>query len=139
MLDIDHFKQYNDHYGHLEGDHCITIVAQTLQRVVSRPSDLVARYGGEEFAILLPESDADAARSVAESALKALSVQAIAHPKSSAGDRVSLSIGICTMHVRQEYTVETLIEQADQALYQAKRQGRARYYLYEPNAQLLPA
>lgn len=136
MLDIDHFKQYNDHYGHVEGDHCITIVAQTLQRIVSRPSDLVARYGGEEFAILLPESDAEAARRVAESALNALFAQAIAHAKSSAGDRVSVSIGICTMQVRHDYSVETLIEQADQALYQAKRQGRARYHQYLPKQEM---
>lgn len=139
MLDIDHFKQYNDHYGHLEGDHCITLVAQTLQRVVSRPSDLVARYGGEEFAILLPESDTDAARRVAESALKAIAARAIAHEKSTAGDRVSLSIGICTMHVRPDYSIENLIEQADQALYHAKRQGRARYHLFAHQAELATA
>lgn len=127
MMDIDHFKQYNDHYGHLEGDHCIRAVAQCLHKLVGRPNDIVARYGGEEFVILLPETDADAAVRVAQSCLSSLAELALPHALSSASDRVSLSIGICTRVVTSEHGSEALISQADQALYEAKRGGRNRY------------
>ena len=127
MVDIDHFKQYNDHYGHLQGDHCITAVAQSLQGVVSRASDLVARYGGEEFAILLPETGVDEAKRIAEISMRNLAARAIAHANSSAGEHVSLSIGICTLVVTPDAQAATLISQADQALYYAKRHGRAQY------------
>ncbi len=131
MLDIDHFKQYNDHYGHLFGDSCITAVAQLLQQLASRATDVVARYGGEEFAILLPDTEADAAERVAESCLRNLAAKAIPHANSPVCTNVSLSIGICTIRVFEETSIETLITQADQALYRAKRQGRAQYCHYE--------
>lgn len=127
MVDIDHFKQYNDHYGHLEGDYCITAVAQSLQGVVSRASDLVARYGGEEFAILLPETNADEAKRIAEISLRNLAARAIRHANSAVSEYVSLSIGICTMNVTPDAQAASLISQADQALYHAKRNGRAQY------------
>jgi len=126
MVDIDHFKQYNDHYGHLEGDYCITAVAQSLQGVVSRASDLVARYGGEEFAILLPETGADEANRIAEITLRNLAARAIPHANSPVSEHVSLSIGICTLTVTPESQAASLISQADQALYYAKRRGRAQ-------------
>lgn len=132
MIDIDHFKLYNDAYGHFQGDDCIKAVARSLAGVVSRPSDLVARYGGEEFAILLPETDVDVAVRVAESCLKALAELGIPHACSTAGDFVSLSIGVCTLVVTPEATPSTLITRADQALYQAKRAGRNRYCPYAP-------
>jgi len=131
MLDIDHFKQYNDHYGHLQGDICITTVAQSLQQVASRATDVVARYGGEEFAILLPDTEAEAAERVAESCLRSLAAKAIPHANSPVCDSVSLSIGICTIDVTDEGSSSDLISQADQALYRAKRQGRAQYCHYE--------
>ncbi len=127
MVDIDHFKQYNDHYGHLEGDYCITAVAQSLQGVVSRAADLVARYGGEEFAILLPETGVEEAKRIAEISLRNLAARAIVHANSAVSEYVSLSIGICTLIVTPEVHAETLISQADQALYYAKRHGRAQY------------
>ena len=130
MIDIDHFKQFNDHYGHFEGDGCIKAVAKALSSVVSRASDLVARYGGEEFAILLTETDANSAVLVANACLSAMAELAIAHASSPLGGQVSLSIGICTLIVSTDVAGETLITRADQALYQAKRQGRKRYCLF---------
>lgn len=130
MVDIDHFKQYNDHYGHLDGDACITEVAHALQRAASRPGDLVARYGGEEFAILLPNTDAEAAAQVAEYCLRGVAARGIPHAQSSAGPHVSVSIGACTLIVAAEDQIGTLIGQADQALYHAKRHGRARLFHY---------
>lgn len=130
MIDIDHFKLFNDHYGHHEGDRCIRGVAQTLQQMASRASDLVARYGGEEFAALLPETDAAAAAQIAEKCLAAIAGMAMPHVLSPAGTDISVSIGICTLEVSEETTIEHLITRADQALYQAKRSGRNRYCRY---------
>jgi diguanylate cyclase (GGDEF)-like protein len=127
MMDIDHFKQYNDHFGHFQGDDCIKAVAATVAGVVSRASDLVARYGGEEFAILMPDTDADAAVQVAECCLRAVAELGIAHAASPVSDIVSVSIGVCTLVVTADATPATLITRADQALYQAKHAGRNRY------------
>ena len=127
MIDIDHFKQYNDHYGHFEGDACIKAVAGVLSSVVSRASDTVARYGGEEFAILLTDTDSDSAVLVANACLSAIADLGIAHVSSPLGGQLSLSIGICTLTVSSDVASETLITRADQALYQAKREGRKRY------------
>ena len=132
MMDIDHFKQYNDHCGHFQGDDCIKAVAATLAALVSRASDLVARYGGEEFAILLPDTDADAAARVAEACLQAVADLGLAHESSPVADVVSVSIGVCTLLVTADATPATLITRADQALYQAKRAGRNRYCKYSP-------
>ena len=130
MMDIDHFKLFNDHYGHHEGDRCIRGVAQTLQQMASRAGDLVARYGGEEFAALLPETDAAAAAQIAEKCLTAVAALGMPHAVSPVGAQVSVSIGICTLTVNAETSIEHLITQADQALYQAKRSGRNRYCRY---------
>jgi diguanylate cyclase (GGDEF)-like protein len=135
MMDIDHFKQYNDHFGHFQGDDCIRAVAATLAGVVSRAGDLVARYGGEEFAILLPETDADAAVQVAESCLLAIASLGLPHANSPASDLVSVSIGVCTLAVSPETTPAMLITRADQALYEAKRAGRNRYVQFFAPAQ----
>jgi diguanylate cyclase (GGDEF)-like protein len=132
LVDIDYFKQFNDHYGHVEGDACIRAVAQTLQRLAARPGDTVARYGGEEFAILLPETDAAAATRVAESCMRALAELAIPHAHSDAGSHLSISIGICTLSVDESGQPEDLVSQADRALYEAKRSGRARYCHFQP-------
>ena len=132
MMDIDHFKQYNDHYGHFAGDECIKAVTSALTVAVSRTSDLVARYGGDEFAILLPETDAAAAAQVAESCLRAVTELCIPHGNSPVGEFISISIGGCTLAGAAEATPATLITRADQALYQAKREGRARHCRYAP-------
>ena len=132
MMDIDHFKQYNDHYGHFAGDECIKAVTSALTVAVSRTSDLVARYGGDEFAILLPETDAAAAAQVAESCLRAVAELCIPHGNSPVGEFISISIGACTLAGAEEATSATLITRADQALYQAKREGRARHCRYAP-------
>jgi diguanylate cyclase (GGDEF)-like protein len=130
MIDIDHFKQYNDHHGHFQGDDCIRAVAATLAGVVSRASDLVARYGGEEFAVLLPETDAEAAAQVAITCLDAIAALAMPHANSPAGERVSISIGVASLIVSPQASPATLITRADQALYQAKRDGRNRWVRY---------
>jgi diguanylate cyclase (GGDEF)-like protein len=126
MIDIDHFKPYNDHHGHVEGDRCIRTVAQTLARVIHRSTDLVARYGGEEFAAILPDTDQDAAAWLAEACRKALADLALPHHASSSGPCVSISIGLCSMTVDTDLPAETLVTRADQALYEAKRGGRNR-------------
>jgi diguanylate cyclase (GGDEF)-like protein len=124
MIDIDQFKAFNDHYGHVEGDRCIRAVAQTLERVVNRSTDLVARYGGEEFAIILPDTDADAAAWLAQACLAAISELVVPHAHSTAGPNVSISIGVCTATGDAGLGAEKLVMRADQALYQAKRDGR---------------
>ena len=133
MIDIDHFKLYNDHYGHFEGDYCIKAVAGLLTTLANRPGDLVARYGGEEFTILLPDTDAPAAVKMAEACLMAMAALAIAHQNSPVAHCVSLSIGICTLQVAQDAESSTLITRADQALYQAKHEGRNRYCVFDVN------
>lgn len=109
-------------------------MAQALQQVVNRSSDLVARFGGEEFAILLPETDADAAAQLADACLSAIAALAMRHPQSPAGGNLGISIGTCTLVVTAASTPELLITQADQALYQAKRSGRNRYCQFAPAA-----
>ncbi len=127
MIDIDQFKLFNDHYGHVEGDRCIRAVAETMERVVNRSTDLVARYGGEEFAVILPDTDVDAAEWLAKTCLSAVAELALPHAASSSGPYVSISIGLYTMPAGAEISAETLVVRADQALYQAKRAGRNRY------------
>ena len=130
MIDIDHFKLFNDHYGHVEGDRCIRAVAQALEQVVNRSTDLVARYGGEEFAVILPDTDAEAALWLATACLEAITALGTEHAHSSAGSLVSISIGLCTMTVDAELDAEKLVTRADQALYEAKRAGRNCYRVY---------
>lgn len=127
MVDIDHFKQYNDCYGHLEGDRCIRAVAQALSEVAGRGGDLVARYGGEEFAVLLPDTDASAAAGLAQACLDATELLGLPHAQSLAGPLVSISLGGATLVATPETSPEQLLGQADAALYQAKRAGRRRW------------
>jgi diguanylate cyclase (GGDEF)-like protein len=129
MIDIDHFKPYNDHYGHGAGDGCLRRVAQALQEVPARSADLVARYGGEEFVALLPDTDAVGARAVAEEMRAAVHALAIAHAYSPVSDHITLSIGGSTHQPPSQHPAmdaEALKRAADQALYQAKTQGRDR-------------
>ncbi|MEY4882512.1 MAG: hypothetical protein RIS34_366 [Pseudomonadota bacterium] len=126
MIDIDHFKLYNDRYGHLAGDECLRQVAQVLGACVQRSGELVARYGGEEFAVLLPGTDTDAAVLIAQRCLDGMRRAAIAHADSPTSPHLSLSIGVATRVAVQGVDPTSLVEQADIALYEAKRGGRAR-------------
>lgn len=131
MLDIDHFKLYNDTYGHQEGDNCLIQMAAAIQACCIRPGDLAARYGGEEFSIILPATSAAGAISVAERIKKAIEHMQIPHANSLISPHVTVSMGIGTVIPNAAASVTTLIEQADQALYQAKSHGRNRLILYQ--------
>lgn len=130
LVDVDHFKPYNDVYGHLAGDDCLRQVAQALQQSVKRPTDLVARYGGEEFVILLPRTPGVGAERVATIILREILNLEIPHSQSAVGDRVTVSIGISSIVPQPDISTETLIATADKALYHVKQTGRNYYYLY---------
>jgi diguanylate cyclase (GGDEF)-like protein len=124
MVDIDHFKAYNDHYGHTAGDRCLQSVAAELRRTV-RDEDLPARYGGEEFVIVMPDTDAEGARRVAERLRAAIA--SLAEPHRLVPDRVvTVSVGVATTVPTPDDLAETLMERADAELYRAKLAGRNR-------------
>jgi len=131
MIDIDYFKLFNDCYGHPAGDRCLKQVAETLQAVIHRSIDLVARYGGEEFIYTLSESDSHTACSVAENARTAIEQLQIPHKESKAAEYVTISLGIATIVPEQSINPSSLIHCADQALYQAKKNGRNRVEVCE--------
>jgi diguanylate cyclase (GGDEF)-like protein/PAS domain S-box-containing protein len=126
MLDIDFFKQYNDLYGHVQGDDCLIAIARTLSLALENPRDLVARFGGEEFIILLPGADAHAALKVAERCQRLIQKQGIAHAQSPHEQRVTLSIGVGTATPADYASPSDFIAAVDQQLYAAKRNGRNR-------------
>lgn len=126
MIDVDHFKRYNDTYGHQAGDHCLQHIAAALEQVVHRPGDMVARYGGEEFAVILSATDVEGASVVAQRILQRVAELALPH-SSSEYARVTLSIGIATSLLQPGMSREALIAAADKALYQAKHGGRNRF------------
>ena len=126
LLDVDFFKQYNDHYGHIKGDECLKTIAQTLSLVVTRPRDIIARYGGEEFVLLLPETDAAAARQVAERCKHAIEFLHQAHAGSSISRYVTASMGVGTINPSPGLEPKYFIEAVDKLLYKAKREGRNR-------------
>ncbi len=126
MIDIDHFKHYNDHYGHIAGDQCLREVAQVLQKGMRRLSDSLARYGGEEFVCLLPDCTAEAARKVAEVFSARLHQLGIPHETSPIGPILTVSQGVASMVPCRDIKGSELIRRADQALYQAKLWGRNR-------------
>ncbi|MCZ8253221.1 MAG: sensor domain-containing diguanylate cyclase [Hylemonella sp.] len=126
MLDVDLFKQYNDLYGHLQGDTCLVTIAQALGQAAVRPRDVVARFGGEEFVILLPETDAHGAREVAERCQRLIAQQALEHKLSPHGQRVTLSIGVGTAIPDAAAQHSALLQAVDRQLYAAKQQGRNR-------------
>ncbi|HEY9274698.1 sensor domain-containing diguanylate cyclase [Achromobacter sp.] len=126
LLDVDFFKQYNDLYGHTQGDQCLVDIAQTLSLALDGQRDLVARYGGEEFVVLLPEADAGAARKVAERCQRLLQKKAIVHALSPHGRRVTVSIGAGTVLPHERLDRAGFIKAVDQQLYLAKNNGRDR-------------
>jgi diguanylate cyclase (GGDEF)-like protein len=130
MIDVDYFKRYNDCYGHLRGDICLKQVAAALQRLATRPGDVVARYGGEEFAIVLSGTDTRQAKVIAQEALQAIWELNVPHANSEIESRVTLSIGVASMWPTTENRPEDLVAKADEALYQAKDAGRNRIALY---------
>lgn len=124
MIDIDHFKLYNDGYGHQQGDDCLKQVAKALEACVHRATDLVARYGGEEFVVILGDTPLDGAVKVAETMRQCIEQLAIPHAYSKVCEQVTLSIGIASSIPSSNNTPQQLIEAADQALYNAKNAGR---------------
>jgi len=124
LLDIDCFKEFNDHYGHLAGDDCLRQVAQILREVVQRPGDLAARYGGEEFACVLPETDAQGAIALAERIRERMEAVNIPHFSSQVTDRVTMSFGVATTIPEARQEPSDLIRLADRLLYAAKQNGR---------------
>jgi diguanylate cyclase (GGDEF)-like protein len=127
LIDIDHFKLYNDHYGHLAGDACLRRVAQLLAACVRRAGELVARYGGEEFVLLLPGTDREHARLVAQHCMDALAQEHIPHASSLTAEHVTLSIGIAYTIPDADRKADTLVNAADTALYRAKNAGRQQF------------
>ena len=126
MIDIDFFKPYNDHYGPLQGDRCLSEVAQVLAAVVKRPTDLVARYGGEEFVAIMPDTNPDGALKLAEAMRAAIEALMIEHRHSASAQVVTVSIGVATQVPAQETASAQLVHAADVALYAAKHAGRNR-------------
>ena len=127
MVDIDHFKAFNDHYGHLEGDQCLQKVAATLKEQAQRPRDLVARFGGEEFAIVLPSIHFDGVKVVADRIRTSLTAAALPHEASDTSDILTVSMGLAWAEPSSSDNMDVLIEAADEALYAAKAGGRNRY------------
>lgn len=129
LLDVDHFKAYNDALGHLAGDECLKRVAQELSHCVRHDCDLLARYGGEEFAFVLPGADRAAALAVAERVRERLAILALPHPASAVSAVVTVSIGGATTPTGERIEASALVERADRALYRAKSAGRDRVLL----------
>lgn len=127
MVDIDHFKQYNDNYGHVAGDECLRRVAGVLDHCVRRAGEMVARYGGEEFVILLPGADMAHACETAQKCLQLMQQEIVPHAASPTADQVTFSIGVACLLPDATLEPATMVNAADTAMYRAKSGGRARY------------
>lgn len=140
MVDVDHFKRYNDHYGHPAGDSCLKALVQVLLSAGQRPGDLVGRLGGEEFAIMLPETDAAGAQEVAERTVQAVRMLGLPHAASLHADHVTVSVGVATRSAHAQSQAEPvddedlwgLVGRADKALYAAKNDGRDCWRAWRP-------
>ncbi|WP_457394333.1 diguanylate cyclase domain-containing protein [Roseateles sp. P5_E1] len=131
LIDVDHFKRYNDRYGHVAGDACLREIAAAIRGCIRRPADLAARYGGEEFAVLLPQTDAAGARAMAQRIVDAVAGLALAHADATPSCLVSVSVGWAAARPDLDASVvltrgESLVEAADRGLYAAKAAGRGR-------------
>jgi diguanylate cyclase (GGDEF)-like protein/PAS domain S-box-containing protein len=126
LFDIDFFKQYNDLYGHVQGDRCLVDIARTLALALDSPRDLVARFGGEEFIVLLPQTDAAVALKVAERCQRLIRKQAIVHAASPHAQQVTVSVGVGTVTPGEHLKPASFIEAVDRQLYAAKKNGRNR-------------
>lgn len=126
MIDVDHFKSYNDTYGHIAGDEALKRVANTIFASCDRSTDLAARFGGEEFALVLPGTPAGSARLVAEKLRRAVEAMQIPQKDSGGGPWLTISVGTATALPGEDQPCTDLIQVADRGLYQAKRQGRNR-------------
>jgi len=127
MIDIDFFKRYNDNYGHVEGDKCLKIVAQTLSQCVTRADDFIIRYGGEEFLIVLPNTDEQGARLIADKILDSVRALKLPHEQSDAAKFVTVSIGGITGKVMHTHNADDFVTKADELMYMSKQNGRNRY------------
>ncbi|MEC4893609.1 MAG: PleD family two-component system response regulator [Oscillatoria sp. PMC 1051.18] len=126
MCDVDFFKAYNDTYGHQAGDFCLQQVAKVIEQNIRRPADLAARYGGEEFAVILPDTKLEGGMEVAKNIRTSIAALNIPHHGSQVSDIVTLSLGLATVIPSTKISHDTLISEADKALYQAKQSGRNR-------------
>ena len=126
MIDVDHFKRYNDRYGHQQGDVCLRAVAAAIKAELRRPHDLAARYGGEEFACLLPDTALEGALLKAAEIEAAVRALALEHADSALGGIVTVSVGVAGVGAPQRLSESALVAAADAQLYRAKREGRAR-------------
>lgn len=124
LIDVDHFKAYNDHYGHAAGDYCLKTLARTLADGLTRRTDLMARYGGEEFACVLPATDHPGALAIAEKLRERVAARQLDHLYSPTSPFVTISMGVATLWPGQNAEPNALIERADRCLYQAKQAGR---------------
>ena len=124
MLDVDHFKLYNDNYGHPAGDKVLISVVKALKSQLNRPTDVVVRYGGEEFAVILPDSGAEGGRVIAEKLRVAVSNLHLPHSQSKIADHVTVSVGVAAYQPGASGDATALLKTADAALYDAKHSGR---------------
>jgi diguanylate cyclase (GGDEF)-like protein len=138
IADVDHFKSFNDTYGHTRGDECLREIALAIRSVARRPADLAARYGGEEFGLVLPETDGEAAHSIMQTMLDSVRALQIAHAGSSCADHVTISAGAATLVPTIDGLPSAIVEAADAALYEAKQSGRNRVSFAERKAGFTP-
>ena len=131
MIDIDNFKNFNDTYGHKEGDHCLKIVAEALTGSISRTEDFIARYGGEEFVAVLPYTDLSGAKVVAQRLLDSVRNQKIPHENTPVAEYVTVSIGVAVGRIAHPISSETHIMRADEMLYKSKQEGKDRISYFQ--------
>jgi len=135
MTDLDSFKLYNDNMGHLAGDDCLQVVAAMLKKMLKRPSDLVARYGGEEFIIMLSNTDVAGAATVAEKIRSKLEAAQLRYTASEGEGIITISSGVAALIPSELQSPDFLIETADKAMYQAKKNGKNQVIVHQDNGE----